>query len=237
MEKKINGGELGTITIRRNPRARRYSLRVKDGQIIATMPYRGDEHKMLAFIEEHRAKLLQILRKNPERLLLDEQTELQTYTFRLHLFRSARTNFYCTLKDGILHIACPEQTDFKDKQTQETLGRFLKEALRHEAKRILPHRLKELAERHRFSYEKVTIRDTESRWGSCSMQKHISLSLSLMLLPEHLIDYVLLHELCHTIEMNHSERFWLLMNQVTDGNAQKFRREMKHHQMLPNFGE
>ncbi|MDR0836261.1 MAG: M48 family metallopeptidase [Tannerella sp.] len=236
MEKKINGGELGMIIIRQNPRERRFSLRIKEGQIIATMPYRGDERKMLSFIEEHRENLLHILRKNPKRPLLDEQTELQTYTFRLHLFRSPRTNFYMTLKEGVLHIACPEQTDFKDKQTQEILGRLLKDALRHEAKRILPNRLKELAERHRFSYEKVAIRDTESRWGSCSMQKHISLSLSLMLLPEHLIDYVLLHELCHTLEMNHSERFWLLMNRVTDGNAQKFRREMKHYQMLPNCG-
>jgi predicted metal-dependent hydrolase len=64
-----------------------------------------------------------------------------------------------------------------------------------------------LPARHSFHYTGVTVRNTQSRWGSCSAQKHINLSLSLMLLPEHLIDYVLLHELCHTVEMNHGERF------------------------------
>ena len=76
-------------------------------------------------------------------------------------------------------------------------------ALRHEALRVLSKRLAALAARYGFSYTRVTVRDMRTRWGSCSSERRISLALSLMTLPEHLIDYVLLHELCHTVEINH----------------------------------
>ncbi len=105
-------------------------------------------------------------------------------------------------------------------------------ALRYEANRILPERLKRLAEKYRFIYKGVTIRCTRSRWGSCSSQKNINLSCFLMLLRSRLIDYVCLHELCHTIEMNHSERFWALMDQVTETKARALRNELKKHHML-----
>ncbi|MDR1745977.1 MAG: M48 family metallopeptidase [Tannerella sp.] len=157
----------------------------------------------------------------------NEHTDLRTCTFQVHIFRTLRSNFYMTLKDGFLHIACPQATDFADPQVQQVLQTMIERALLHEAKRMLPSRLQGLADRHDFRYAGVTIRNTRSRWGSCSTQKRINLSLSLMLLPEHLIDYVLLHELCHTAEMNHGKRFWQLMDTVTNGRAQALRKELK----------
>ena len=157
---------------------------------------------------------------------------MQTATFRLHIFRTERENFYMRLENGILHIACPKEIDFADEQVQKVLKGLIEQALRHEARRILPQRLHQLASQHGFTYAGVKIFNSKSHWGSCTARRSINLSLSLMLLPFPLIDYVLLHELCHTIEMNHSDRFWALMDKVTDGKAQTLRKELKGFHML-----
>jgi predicted metal-dependent hydrolase len=230
--KEIAGGDLGVILLRRNPRARRYTLRVNDGRIYATMPPRGSEREMLSFISRQHDRLLRMLQKSPGRMLLDENTVLQTLTFRLQIKRSLPDHFYAVVKDGVLHVSCPLQTDFHDGQTQQLLWKLVESALRHEAKRVLPVRLSALAGRYGFRYAAVKVNNSRSHWGSCTSRKNINLSLSVMLLPEHLVDYVLLHELCHTVEMNHGDGFRSLINKVTDGKAAAYREELQRHRIL-----
>jgi len=220
------------IILRRLAHAKHYTLRIKKGQVIGIIPAGGNENEMLKFIETKRERLIRMLQKSPKQVMWNESTDVQTCTFRVHIFRASRANFYMSLKDGVLHVACPEKTDFIDKQVQQILQTLFEKALRHEALRTLPPRLKTLAEQHSFHYAGLTVRNTQTRWGSCSSQKRINLSLSLMLLPEHLIDYVLLHELCHTVEMNHGEPFWRLMDKVTRGKSHALREELKNHRML-----
>lgn len=232
MEKYFDDKELGKVVIRRSPRAKSYSIRISNGQVRATMPERGSEEKMLSFILSNREKIRKALQKHPVRFRLDESTDLQTTTFRLRIVRTECDNFYLSLKDGILQISCPKETDFDDEKVQVLLKKMLAGALRHEAKRLLPARLSALAQQHGFSFSKVKINSSRTCWGSCSSSRSINLSLSLMLLPWHLVDYVLLHELCHTIEMNHSPRFWAIMDEVTGGKAQQLRQEMKQYHCL-----
>ena len=78
-------------------------------------------------------------------------------------------------------------------------------------RRTLQQRLDELAGKHGFAYGKLSIRDQQTRWGSCSAKDNISLNQKLIFLPEILMDYVLLHELAHTREKNHSLRFWNIL--------------------------
>ena len=103
------------------------------------------------------------------------------------------------------------------------------EQMRKEAKASLPRRVAELAHLYGISYSNLTIRDSKTRWGSCSALNSISLSLYLMQVPEHLQDYVILHELCHTVHHNHSVQFWALMDEVTDGKAHALRKELRKY--------
>jgi predicted metal-dependent hydrolase len=230
--KEISGGDLGVIFLRRNPRARRYTLRVNDGRIYATMPWRGSEREMLSFISRQHDRLLRMQQKSPGRMQLDEYTVLQTLTFRLQIKRSPLDNFYAAVKNGVLHVSCPLQTDFHDERTQQSLWKLVEDALRHEAKRVLPVRLNTLAGKYGFRYAAVKINNSHTHWGSCTSRKNINLSLSVMLLPEHLVDYVLLHELCHTVEMNHGDGFRSLMDKVTDGKAAAYGMELQRHRIL-----
>jgi predicted metal-dependent hydrolase len=82
---------------------------------------------------------------------------------------------------------------------------------RQKAERELPARLMALAHVHGIEVTRVSIRDQRSRWGSCSAHGTITLNWRLILVPEFVCEYVLLHELMHRRELNHSRRFWRLV--------------------------
>lgn len=106
------------------------------------------------------------------------------------------------------------------------------EALRRQAKADLPARLERLSRLTGLKYQGVTIRAARTKWGSCTSRNTISLSLYLMRLPEHLRDFVLLHELCHTVHHNHSPRFYALLDHFCGGRERELRRELRRHSVL-----
>lgn len=146
---------------------------------------------------------------------------------RVTTFRGASLSF---VKSTIDKFRLPLLKKQKALQSRPQLTAADVERMRQQAKALLPRRTAELAYMHGFHYERLTIRDSKTRWGSCSSRNTISLSLYLMQVPEHLQDYVILHELCHTVHHDHSPRFWALMDAVTDGQAHALRVELhKYH--------
>ena len=101
------------------------------------------------------------------------------------------------------------------------------EELRRAAKADLPGRIARLSEATGLKYEKLSIRASRTKWGSCSGRNHISLSLFLMTLPEHLRDYVIVHELCHTVHHDHSPRFHALVDRLVGGREKPLNRELR----------
>ncbi|NLT50560.1 MAG: M48 family metallopeptidase [Ignavibacteria bacterium] len=95
------------------------------------------------------------------------------------------------------------------------------------AKKYLPERIKELAGEHGFIYKSLSIRRQKSRWGSCSTRKTISLNFRLMMFEKKIIDYVIIHELCHLKEMNHSKKFWNLVQSILP-DYQIHRKKLKY---------
>lgn len=119
-------------------------------------------------------------------------------------------------------------TDTTQLEIDRKLHTSIEKALRIEAEKLLPHRLSELAIRHGFSYKSVEIKKLTRRWGSCSSNNEIVLNLHLMQLPWSLIDYVILHELTHTVHHDHSKDFWTKLSGVLP-NAKQLRLEIKSH--------
>lgn len=95
------------------------------------------------------------------------------------------------------------------------------EAMRLQAKRTLPPRLKELARRYGFTYNRVAIKHNSSNWGSCSAKNNINLNLNIVRLPAPLRDYILLHELCHLRHRDHGEAFHLLLEHLCTDNLMR----------------
>lgn len=94
-----------------------------------------------------------------------------------------------------------------------------KRQLRAKAKAILPRRLMELAAQHGLGVSRVSVRDQRSRWGSCGRDGHICLNWRLVLMPDWIRDYVLVHELMHLRRMDHSPKYWRLVAAAYPGYA------------------
>tara|TARA_B100000941_G_scaffold36922_1_gene21935 strand:- start:144 stop:677 length:534 start_codon:yes stop_codon:yes gene_type:complete len=96
------------------------------------------------------------------------------------------------------------------------------------ARKMLIDRLIKISEKTGLPFNKVSIRNQKTRWGSCSFANNISLNIKLINLPEKLIDYVIYHELVHTVEKNHSSNFWNLLNHYLP-ESKKLNKELNNY--------
>ena len=152
------------------------------------------------------------------------------------IIRSARRTIAIQIaKDGEVIVRCPNrmpvsavesfltekqnwiQTHLQKQRQRPTEEAFTEQqlkALSDRTKELLQQRLPELAEILNVSYEKVTVRKQRTRWGSCSSKGNLNFNCLLALVPPEVFDYVVVHELCHLKEMNHSERFWTEVEKI-----------------------
>lgn len=101
--------------------------------------------------------------------------------------------------------------------TKEELTYFSKKA-----KQVIPPKVEAYAKKLGVQYGRISIRTQRTRWGSCSGRGNLNFNCLLMMAPEEVLDYVIVHELCHLIEMNHSKRFWgLVETMMPDFQNQK----------------
>lgn len=102
------------------------------------------------------------------------------------------------------HKTINSKRDLLDPKVQEKWYRKV-------AKNHLTKRTKQLAENLNFKHNRIFIRESRTKWGNCSKEKNISLNWKLIKAPEYVIDYIIIHELMHTVVMNHTHKFWTLM--------------------------
>jgi predicted metal-dependent hydrolase len=227
----------GKLTWVKSPRARHISVKILADGLRITIPGRYSESDALRFVLNEKEKILlkqKRLKARAQKTMLQEDGELQTATFTVSFQRVKRKDVFFSLKQGRLLVDIPEGEDFEDEKVQQACWNGINYFLKKEAKRVLPERVRELAQQFGFRYEDVKIQSSKTRWGSCSHKKSINLSFYLMLVPANLADYVILHELCHTKEMNHGDKFWALMDKVTDNKAYYLRQALKKYH-LPDY--
>ena len=221
---------IGKVSYKRNLKAKRLSIRIKNtGEVKVTIPsilsFSAAENFVLSKASWIVAKLEEI--ETQKKPII--QNGFNTRYHSLRFIPCDNNNIKLKYNKPYIDIFYPSAIDIEHKSTQAAAKKAIELAYRIEAKEFLPQRLDTLATLKGFKYNKLTIRSSVTRWGSCSSKNNISLSLHLMKLPDDLIDYIILHELCHTVQKNHGPKFWELLNRVTDGKAKQLAKEVKKY--------
>jgi predicted metal-dependent hydrolase len=224
---------VGEVILLKSKRAKRIRITIKSGGIVrVTVPYLVSYRRAKGFVLEKQDWIRKHCQEQKEKLdytIFDEDTEFRTKLHALKFFREERDDFNCTITDKVIIVTIPKSTDILSHESQQFIRKCIEESWRKEAKEYLPKRTRVLAAEYGFEFSKVTIRNTTSRWGSCSFTNNINYSLHLMRVPNELIDYVILHELAHTKEKNHQPPFWDLLDSVTGGKAKFLDKQLKDY--------
>lgn len=234
-EKIIYIDGIGNILFIRSKRARYLNISVRPfAGARVSVPY-GMSYstaiewvmEKVLWIRKHLAKMKEL---EDMQTRFDENSGHFTKKHELRLRKENRKNISVRLSKGKINIAFPSGWDSGSIEVQSAIRKGIERALKIEAKEYLPDKVKNLAERFKFRYNKLALKNIRSRWGSCSRKNNINLSIHLMRLPDHLIDYVILHELVHTVHHNHSARFWVMLNSIT-GRAKILDKELKKYRI------
>ena len=204
----ITDEEFGTITLRRSARASHVRIRVApNGRLRASLPLYAPTFLVKRLIHTSREQLRALLAEHHDTTIFTDGMQIgKSHTLIIRKSHSAKLT---VSRHGQQIIATvPEVATLSDSAVQRAIRDEVINALRIEAKSYLTKRLSYLAMKYGYSYQKVRFSHSSGRWGSCSSSGTISLNIALMKLPFELIDYVLIHELSHTVHMNHSPEFW-----------------------------
>jgi len=205
-------------TLRRSKRARNISLQIDPAKgLELVLPYRANLDDALRFLEARRSwveKHADVIRQtivDPERRLdLPSSITLnaleKSWDLRYHFLPSAKTISLRHINDRLIFTG--NITDFK------SCSPLIKKWVKQLAKEILPEWLQKVSHEVGLPYKGVSIKGQKTLWGSCSPEHNISLNYKLLFLPFEMVRYVLIHELSHTVHLNHSKHFWGLVRQL-----------------------
>jgi predicted metal-dependent hydrolase len=202
--------DMGEIRYVRNRRAKNLSIRIgRNGDVRVTVPGYVSIKRAEAFVFSKRGWIIQKIREQEEHL-----------------------DSAIAIKEGDELEVRGKKITVRLRGEQDSVEEALWRILHKEAAAILPGRVEELAREHGLSYSGVKVRRMKSRWGSCNARNGINLNSWLVMLPAHLSDYVILHELAHTRHRNHSSRFWGFLDSLTGGMSLQLRKELRSQQIM-----
>jgi hypothetical protein len=194
------GSRTAPLLMIHHPRARRYLLRLRpDGTVRVTIPRHGN----ISAARDFAARNIGWLEQQFQNLAAQPQTSVVWKMGTEILFRGELVRIEATTDSSICF-----GTERLKISAAADLRPPIQKHLRQLAARELPPRVMELAALHGVSVARVSVRNQKSRWGSCSRRGTVSLNWRLIQSPAFVRDYIILHELAHRRQMNHSEKFW-----------------------------
>lgn len=218
--------QIGTVTFSKNRRSKNIKISVKpDKSVLVSYPFYCSSKDILTFVHKSENWIRQ-QQQNAElrRNKIDVNSKLETKLYCIEFVLGEK--YGVETKKTSVQITV---IDFDSDKSQDYIEDIITQIYRFEAKKILPSRLADLAEKQNFQFQRVTIRNNKRNWGSCSSKNNISLNLQMMKLPDELIDYILLHELVHTEIKNHGPKFWEKLNEVTNNRARELAKQVKQY--------
>jgi predicted metal-dependent hydrolase len=194
------------VALRRNARARRLSLRVDPalGEVVVVAPLRVSAQVIADFVTRHVEWVRRRRAAMPVRTPFAPDVEIPILGLPHRIVHDPAAGRGARLAQGELRVGGPA----------EHVGPRALAWLKAEARRQLLVRSRAAALQLGVHVAAVTVRDTRSRWGSCASSGRISYSWRLLLAPETVLDYVVAHEVAHLVEMNHSPRFWAVVDRL-----------------------
>jgi predicted metal-dependent hydrolase len=195
------------VRVVRQPKARRYLLRLQaDGTARLVIPRGGSRSEALRFLERSELWLLRHRAHWQARI----QARSPWTDGARFLFRGEETVLRVEGVEGRVMLRFADQA-VPLAQPYSDYREVVQDYLRRLAERELPPRTLELAREHGIEVSRVTVRSQKTRWGSCSVRGTISLNWRIIQAPPAVRDYLIIHELMHRRQMNHSARFWKLV--------------------------
>lgn len=225
------------ITVKTYKNAKNMRLISKQNAIVLTVPYNFDKKIVLKFLAENIDKAIEnmqnLQKKQPKNII----TQYKTRNHELKLFQTPATVVKCSITDTNINVFYNKKLDVSDANVQNIIRRGITAALKIEASTYIPNRIAILADMHGLKYTNVKINTAHSRWGSCNSKKNINISCYVMMLPDELIDLILLHELAHTVYFNHGPQFHALLNKLTNGKEKELEKKLKEYNHINNYGK
>lgn len=203
--------EFGKITIRRSAVATQIKVRVApDGTLHASLPMRAPLFLVKHMLKTSKLQLRRLIGQSKPEYIYENGMQIGK-SHSLIIQPTANQQFSINRHGQQIIVKLPAGSQIDDIDINRKVRDAVISALRLEAKSYLPKRLSFLAEKYGFTYNQTRFSHSSGRWGSCSSNGTISLNIALMKLPFELIDYVIIHELSHTKQMNHGQEFWDLV--------------------------
>jgi predicted metal-dependent hydrolase len=200
------------VVVQRHPRARRYTLRVREASrdVVMTIPPRGSLKQARAFAVKNAAWIAARLKRMPEPVPFadGEVIPLRGIPHRIVHRPGTRGPVWTDEESDGTALLCVTGAP-------QHLARRIVDFLKREARGDLSAASRRYAGMLEVEIDRLGLRDTASRWGSCSAEGTLSYSWRLVLAPPHVLDYLAAHEVAHRRELNHSARFWRIVARLT----------------------